>query len=249
MIDADAVRAAWGASGLTPAPRWLDTVDSTQDAAARFAAEGAAHGTTVVAGVQTAGRGRRGRAWSAVDGGLAFSVILRPAGAPERLGWIPLATAVALREALDPRLGIKWPNDLLLPDGRKVAGVLAEAEVSGGRVTRVIVGVGVNRVAKPELPTAGALSDLGPVDPPATLLARCVAAMMDWTARDRAAVAAAWQAGCAHGGRVVSVAGREGVSAGLADDGGLRLRRSDGGIEVVHAGDVTLVDVEEVEPP
>lgn len=214
---------------------------SSQDIAAQAAQDGAPHGTAVVVDVQTGGRGRRGRVWEAPAGALTLSVILRPSCPPGDIGWIPLATAVALREALDARLRIKWPNDLLLPDGRKVGGVLAEAEIVGGAVRHVIVGVGVNLVAAPPVDGAGALAALGPPPSHDAAVDAILAALLRWTAAQPDAIAAAWEAGWAHRGARLDVAGIHGIGLGLAEGGGLRLGLDDGRIHVVVAGDVTLV--------
>jgi BirA family biotin operon repressor/biotin-[acetyl-CoA-carboxylase] ligase len=100
----------------------------------------------VLAGRQTAGRGRQGRAWVSGPGNLFMSVLVRPADAASWLGLLPLAAGIAVCDAargagVDARL--KWPNDVLV-DGRKLAGILAEAQSSGGGVEAVVVGIGVN---------------------------------------------------------------------------------------------------------
>jgi BirA family biotin operon repressor/biotin-[acetyl-CoA-carboxylase] ligase len=100
----------------------------------------------VLAGRQTAGRGRQGRPWVSEAGNLFMSVLVRPADASSWLGVLPLAAGVAVCDAaraagVDARL--KWPNDVLV-DGRKLAGILAEAQSSGGGVEAVVVGIGVN---------------------------------------------------------------------------------------------------------
>lgn len=131
-----------------------------------IAGGGGPHGSVLVAEVQTAGRGRRGRTWTSPPGtGLTFSVLLRPAAVnPARWPWLPLlaGTAVATTLIRICALGVqlKWPNDVLLVGGgqaRKVAGILSER--SGDAV---VVGIGVN-VSTP-------LEDLPPPD--GTSLAR-----------------------------------------------------------------------------
>jgi BirA family biotin operon repressor/biotin-[acetyl-CoA-carboxylase] ligase len=107
-----------------------------------------------VADHQTAGRGRLGRRWEAAPGAnLLVSVLLRPALPPERAQLAASVVALAAAEAMDEvagvQVGIKWPNDLLAPDGRKVAGVLAEADVFAsasveGSHPPVVVGIGIN---------------------------------------------------------------------------------------------------------
>jgi BirA family biotin operon repressor/biotin-[acetyl-CoA-carboxylase] ligase len=121
--------------------------DSTNDEAAALARAGAEHGTVVIAGAQRAGRGRGGRVWASPPGlGLYLSAVVRP---PLPLALVPpltLAIGVGVCEAAraagaDARL--KWPNDVLAR-GRKLAGVLVEAQSQGGRLEVVIVGIGVN---------------------------------------------------------------------------------------------------------
>jgi BirA family biotin operon repressor/biotin-[acetyl-CoA-carboxylase] ligase len=97
--------------------------------------EGAAHGAVALAERQSEGRGRLGRTWA--DSGLMFSVLLEPP--PPVADWpeLTLVAARAVADAIGPEAAIKDPNDVLV-DGRKVAGILAEA--SG----RVVLGIGIN---------------------------------------------------------------------------------------------------------
>ena len=125
-----------------------EEVGSTQDEARRLAGAGAANGSVVWAMAQTAGRGRLDRTWlSNRAAGLWFSVILRPDRDAGASAILSLAAGVAVARALQvPSAGevrLKWPNDVLLR-GRKLAGVLAEAETQGGRLAFVILGVGLN---------------------------------------------------------------------------------------------------------
>src|SRR5271168_5153562 len=115
--------------------RRFGTIDSTNRYLLEEARAGAHEGVVAVADHQTAGRGRLGRRWEAAPGAnLLVSVLLRPALAPQRaqLGAsvVALAAAEAVWAVAGVEVGIKWPNDLLAADGRKVAGVLAEADVS-----------------------------------------------------------------------------------------------------------------------
>src|SRR3954452_19603657 len=96
--------------------------DSTDERGSELAAAGAPHGTLVTADEQEAGRGRQGRAWTApARSAVLMSVVLR-----ELSETLPLAAAVAVCDALPADAQIKWPNDVWI-DGRKVAGILAEA--------------------------------------------------------------------------------------------------------------------------
>ncbi len=144
-----------------------DTVDSTQRVARELAWTGAPHGTVVLAERQIAGRGRMDRTWSSEPSlDLTFSVILRPGGRLAEAPLLTLGAAAGLAEALDLR--VKWPNDIVTAEGRKVAGLLAEVEAAGheDRVQYVILGVGlnVNRRAFEGLPHATSLALLAGSD-------------------------------------------------------------------------------------
>lgn len=113
-------------------------------------------GTVLVAEHQVAGRGRLDRVWTSPPrAGLTVSFLLRPDVPAARRGWLPLLTGVALAEAVGEvsgvRASLKWPNDLLAGDGRKLAGILAES-----RGTAVVLGVGLNvSTTADELPETG----------------------------------------------------------------------------------------------
>ena len=129
----------------------LDSCASTNDEVARLARDGQGEGLLVAAHTQTAGRGRRGRAWHSPKGeNLYLSLLLRPDCPPETAAPLTLLAGLVLAEALaelgfTPRL--KWPNDVLLdtPAGaRKVAGILMELSCQGRRVNHIVLGVGIN---------------------------------------------------------------------------------------------------------
>jgi BirA family biotin operon repressor/biotin-[acetyl-CoA-carboxylase] ligase len=163
----EASRARLG--GLAATVRYLATAGSTNDVALRLAAQGAAEGTVVLAGTQTAGRGRGGRSWFSPPGaGLYVSVILRPCGAPADPfppstvpGWVRLLTLAAgvaistgVRVATGLPAQVKWPNDIVVTDAdaptaaarrpRKVAGILAEAQATAGHLEHIVLGYGIN---------------------------------------------------------------------------------------------------------
>jgi BirA family biotin operon repressor/biotin-[acetyl-CoA-carboxylase] ligase len=130
-------------------PLWhYETVASTMPLAHELAAAGAPDGTTLIAEEQTAGRGRRGRAWAAPRGSaILCSLICRPPLRPDDLFLLTAAVSVGLcagvarATGLHPR--VKWPNDLLL-DGRKLAGVLCESRFAGAGLAHAVVGFGLN---------------------------------------------------------------------------------------------------------
>ncbi len=153
-------------------------VGSTNAELTDRAADDEAEGLVLVAEHQAAGRGRLDRSWSSPPrAGLTVSVLLRPDVPAARRGWLSLLTGVALAESLSPvaRTALKWPNDLLAADGRKLAGILAEAVSTPAGLPAVVVGVGLNVSTRTdELPETG--TSLGlvtghPVDRAPVLLA------------------------------------------------------------------------------
>jgi len=127
--------------------KWFDEVSSTSDAAKELAEAGAAEGTVVVAKRQTAGRGRRARRWFSPEGGLYFTVVLRPHIPPSHSRLLAIAAALAVADTVElatlTSAQLKWPNDIYV-SGKKVGGVLIESHVRDGRMNLALVGVGVN---------------------------------------------------------------------------------------------------------
>ncbi len=137
----------------------VGSVSSTQDLARVEAAEGALEGTVVVAEEQIAGRGRLGRSWVSPPGAnLYVTLVLRPSR--ERMRVLSMVVPLAVSQAVEDTTGlsprIKWPNDLLV-EGRKLAGVLIDTEISGQTLQYALVGVGLNvnldALAVPEIST------------------------------------------------------------------------------------------------
>jgi BirA family biotin operon repressor/biotin-[acetyl-CoA-carboxylase] ligase len=214
----------------------LRETTSTNDRARALAAAGAPHGTLVTAASQTAGRGRQGRTWSAPPGrALLMSVVLRD---PGRM--LPLAAAVAVAETAGPEAAIKWPNDVLL-DGRKVAGILAEARPQDGWA---VLGIGLNVAVRPadlpeELRATAATLGLEPRDVEG-VLQRLLGALERALALDTPALLDVWRARDALRGRAVAWAGGEGIAAGIDGDGRLVVEVAGGGRTALEAGEVHL---------
>jgi len=127
---------------------FFNSIDSTNNYAKTIAIKGCDEGTTVVAEVQTSGRGRLGREWSSVSGkGIWMSIVLKPVIGPESIQIITLAAAVAvvkaIKNATGIETGIKWPNDIIL-DGKKLCGILTEMSAEIERVNYIILGIGIN---------------------------------------------------------------------------------------------------------
>ena len=249
---------------------------STNDRARELARGGSPPLTAVVAGAQTRGRGRGGKGWhSPRGGGLWISVLL--AGEPRKgPGVLPLAVGVAGARALEAviragsgpggagvaeqarvRVGLKWPNDLILETGEqsgKVGGVLCEAAGS-----RVVAGIGINlrrpAAGLPDEVVRGAtfLDDaVDPVPPP--LLAReLLAGLREWTDPPpdhlHEALAREWRGRDRLLGReVVCEAGPRGLAGGIGPDGALLVRLPEGRVVPVRGGSVRLARSEAEQP-
>ncbi len=126
---------------------YFPEVDSTNLIAQKMIHNGAKHGTIVCAGAQTGGKGRRGRAWFAPQGGLWMSIIARHPFPLARAAELTLLASVGIRRAIYQQTGIevqiKWPNDLLL-NGKKICGILAEIRADGENVHHAVIGIGIN---------------------------------------------------------------------------------------------------------
>ncbi|MDF1555921.1 MAG: biotin--[acetyl-CoA-carboxylase] ligase [Deferrisomatales bacterium] len=245
---------------LGRALRHLESVDSTNREAERWALDGAPEGAAVVAEHQGAGRGRLGRHWHDRPGeSLLLSVVLRPPTPSASAPLLTFVAAVALAETCAhwvpaERVAIKWPNDVLV-GGRKMAGILLELRAEGQRVEHVVLGVGVN--------VGGAVTDLPPeLRVSAGTLAEAVGEMpaptrLDTLCRFLERLEAGYDAFCAVGpgsvtepwnrwfrmaGERIAVhtpGGRlEGVALGLGPAGQLRLDDGTGTAVEIYAGDV-----------
>ena len=132
----------------------VDVTGSTNDDLLEAGKQGAPHGTGLAARAQTAGRGRRGHKWDSTAGNLLLSIVLRPCVNPAKYSGLAAVSGLAVLEALEKQglaneIGLKWPNDLVL-EGRKLAGILTEASLSGRGVDHVVIGIGVNLRQRPD---------------------------------------------------------------------------------------------------
>lgn len=136
---------------------FLEQTDSTNRVAKSLAEQGADEGTLIVALSQTAGRGRLGRSFLSPEGGLYFSLVLRPSFSPEESRMLTVAAAVATAQAIEQTSGkkcdIKWVNDIYI-GGKKVCGILTEGafDAETGTLKYAVLGIGINIFAPDGLP-------------------------------------------------------------------------------------------------
>jgi BirA family biotin operon repressor/biotin-[acetyl-CoA-carboxylase] ligase len=228
-------------------------VTSTMDAAKQEAQQGAAEGTVVMAGEQTAGRGRMKRSWLSPEGNIALSIILYPD--VSSLPYLVMITSLAVVHSIEAVTGlktqIKWPNDILI-SGKKVCGILIENELMGSRVAYAIIGIGMN--IKP------GLADVADMATEATSLneesggtvsrvevIRHLLAEMErlyLNLSDRESVHNEWRHRLVTLGKRVQVESGgeklEGIAESVDKSGTLLLRHYDGSLTRIVAGDVTL---------
>lgn len=127
---------------------YCDEVTSTNDILKDKAEQGAPEGTVVIAGSQTAGRGRLGKKWLSTPGkGVYVSLLLRPHWPATESAFVGFISAVSAARALSrfglDKVRLKWPNDILV-SGKKIGGVLVEPRISRGSIDFVVVGIGIN---------------------------------------------------------------------------------------------------------
>ncbi len=218
----------------------LRRTDSTNERARALALAGAPHGTLVTAAEQTAGRGRQGRRWSAPAGSaLLMSLLLRE---PPTL--LPLVGAVAVCDVVGDDARIKWPNDIVVARGArlaKLAGILIEGRPQEGWA---VLGIGVNvAVRVEELPVElrDTAASLGlPSEELEPLLARLLMALQQRLGEPPAKVLDAWRARDALRGREISWAKGHGRADGIDGNGRLIVELSGGGHTTLDAGEVHL---------
>ena len=245
------VDAPVGIAGVT----YLGSVGSTMDEARALARGDAPEFSAVLSERQTAGRGRRGRAWQSPAGsGLYLSLVLRPNLPLSSLGLLPLLVGACLQRAIHAQTGfsgvLKWSNDLLATDGRKLAGVLLESEVEDGAAKFVVLGIGVNvRVQDfpPEL-NAAALEEFTPPIDRKTLLEAILNELRVQYANfleNPNAALELWRSQNGTLGRTVRVllpdgSSWDGTAVDVSSDGGLQVQPLSGELKTVFAGDVSL---------
>jgi BirA family transcriptional regulator, biotin operon repressor / biotin---[acetyl-CoA-carboxylase] ligase len=212
--------------------------------------------TWIMAGLQTAGRGRRARPWSSPRGNFHGTLVLKPQEPAETVALRSFAAALALRDALVTLTGLpasfllKWPNDVLL-NGGKLAGILLESQGLGGPSPVLCIGIGVNLIAAPDpslvepgaVPPVSLLHETGLRVTPEAFLAALDPAYAAWEATFRtqgfAPLRAAWLTHAARLGEPIrartGTETREGVFETIDSNGNLILRMTNGPVAIPAA--------------
>ena len=236
-----------------------DTVVSSNEVLKKLASTGAEDGTICVAEEQTGGKGRLARGWYSPKGkGLWFSVLLKPTFLPQEAPKMTLLAAVAVVRAIREVCGvealIKWPNDVLL-DNRKLVGILTEMSAEFGHINYLVVGIGINvcvpREMVPEELRASAVSieDVTGTHVDRVQLLAKVLDYMEYYYDEAckngfAPVFDQWREYSATLGRMVKVISPDttylGEALDIDDTGALLVKKENGEIEKVLAGDVSI---------
>lgn len=258
LLDAGCVRTALGADAGRINLEIRDVVDSTNTQLMQRAGQGAKSGSVLAAEVQSAGRGRRGRPWhSGIGSTLTFSLLWRFSQGARELAGLSLAVGLGLARALRAagagEARLKWPNDVVMPDG-KLAGILIEMQGDVLGPSAAVIGVGINVGPDPRVraavdqpmadleTAAGKIVDRNVLL--ATLLKELVAVLDLFATRGFAPLREEWQIRHVHQDKKVSLMlpdGKKitGIARGVADDGALLLE-SGGGVTRHHSGDISL---------
>jgi BirA family biotin operon repressor/biotin-[acetyl-CoA-carboxylase] ligase len=241
----------WEFPGREDRVVFLPETTSTMDVAKDLARKGCPAFTVVVAGRQTQGRGRLRRVWGSEEGGLYFTVVLRPRIPvlwSSRVSFlVSLTLAGVLRKGYGVDAGLKWPNDILV-QGRKLSGLLSEMESEGEQVNFINVGIGLNVNNRPpavEPPAVSLQALLGRTASRRDILARFLDELEQ---RVRAepwdTVIAEWKTCSVTLNRPVRiVTARDDISGEAVDvdeNGALLLRQADGTVLAVVYGDCFL---------
>ncbi len=239
----------------------LTKTDSTNLRAFSLGEQGAEEGTVITAEEQSHGKGRLGRHWESPAGvNLYCSIILRPPLLPLKAPQFAFLSAVAVAQAIEaatslkPR--IKWPNDVLV-NGYKVSGILNEMSAEMEKINFIVLGVGVNINMRREQftrelrhPASSLLLESGRpvnrVEFTRKFLAILDSLYDDYLQHGPAAIREEWLSRSILTGKKVRVSFQNsesvGIASGLDDDGALLIRKVDGKIEKVLAGDVSIIE-------
>jgi len=228
------------------------TLASTMDTARQAARQGVEDGTVIIAGEQTAGRGRLKRTWLSPPGNIALSIILYTdiASLPYLVMIAALAVAHSIEGATGVKTQIKWPNDILI-DGKKAGGILIENEVKKNKVAYSVVGIGINVGLKvADYPEISATSISLKSEPVPDLRIKIIQSLLNEFERlylklpHGEAIYEEWRSRLVTlGKKVRATSGKkiiEGTAESVNESGALIIRQANGRLVRVVAGDVTL---------
>jgi len=242
----------------SPGIRWqvqhFDEIDSTNRLAKELAGNGAPTGTVITADIQTAGRGRLGKSFHSPQGGLYFSLIVRPDLPISSMMSVTACTASAIHQALkksgiDTR--IKWVNDLFL-NSKKICGILSEGSFNAEllKMDYLVIGIGINLHPDPHLPeelrdiVTDLQTETGKNINKCQLLAEILTYLDLYLngLSERSYLQIYEENSCTLGHRVRTDAGQEGLATGFAEDAGLIIRLDDGAEITLRTGSAQIID-------
>ena len=227
---------------------YFDAVDSTMNIARDLARNQCPHFTVVIAGRQEKGKGRLKRTWRSSEGGLYFTIVVRPDMPPALSSRINFAASMVLAQTLQSRFdvhaAVKWPNDILV-DGKKLAGILSELDAETDRVNFINIGIGinVNNDPTPYEPTAVSLTQILGKPVERRELLKVFLDGFEHTIDDAnlVNVVSQWKRYTQTLNRQVKIVTTREVAQGLAvdvdDDGALILKMPDGSLKRIIYGD------------
>jgi BirA family transcriptional regulator, biotin operon repressor / biotin---[acetyl-CoA-carboxylase] ligase len=231
---------------------YYPSLPSTMDTAREKARNRAPEGAVIIAGEQTAGRGRLKRTWLSPEGNIALSIILRPD--VNALTYLIMIASLAVSRSIEAVTGqqtqIKWPNDVLI-GGKKVCGILIENEIKGNKVDFSIIGIGINTDLKitgyHEIAGTAISLQAQPHDELRLKLIQRLLREFEtlyFSLPDGKPIFEAWRTKLVTLGQHVKATWGTQVTEGVAEDvdenGALTIREADGRLTKVVAGDVTL---------
>lgn len=227
---------------------YFDEVDSTMDIARDLARKQCPHFTVVIAGRQKKGRGRLKRSWLSSEGGLYFTIVVRPKIPPVLSSRVNFAASMILAQTLRSMFNInamvKWPNDVLV-DGKKISGILSEMEAEMDMVSFINIGLGinVNNDPTPHEPMATSLKKILGKEVPRMKVLKAFLDHFEDAVNDADFdnVVSEWKRYTETLNRHVRIVTSHEVSEGLAvdvdDNGALILKLADGSVKKIIYGD------------
>lgn len=237
---------------------YYEETDSTNIRAKQLGEEGMPHGTLAVADIQSAGRGRRGRGWETPKGcSICMSILLRPEIPPVKAPMLTLVMAQSVAEGIKESTGvdvqIKWPNDIVL-NGKKLVGILTEMSTEIDYINHVVIGVGINvnmeQFLKELSEKATSLRvELGHPMKRSPIIAAVMKKFeknygLFIEAGDLEPIQDAYNSLLVNQGREVRILGAKeeynAFSLGINKEGELLVRKEDGSMEAIFAGEVSV---------